>query len=93
MADVQQDLPPSSSRTANRLRLTRRRFLQTLGGAGLLGTGTLGYASLIEIHRLVVERITIPIPGLAARWHGRRLVQLSDFHAGRTTRSNQFALR
>jgi uncharacterized protein len=84
MADVQQELPTRSSRTANRLRLTRRRFLQTLGGAGLLATGTLGYASLIEVHRLVVERITVPIPNLAARWHNRQLVQLSDFHAGRT---------
>jgi uncharacterized protein len=84
MTDVRTETSADKSRTAHRLRLTRRRFLQTLAGAGLLGTGALAYASLIEVHRLVIEQITIPIPNLAAARHNTRLVQLSDFHAGRT---------
>ena len=72
---------------ANRRGLTRRTFLRALAGVGLLGAGTLGYASLIEVHRLVIERITVPIPGLAERRHNCRIVQLSDLHAGRVALS------
>jgi uncharacterized protein len=82
------DHPRETPKPAIRRRFTRRNLLKALGGLTLLGAGVGAYATLIEVHRLVVERITIPIPGLAARWHGRSLVQLSDFHAGRTALSH-----
>jgi predicted MPP superfamily phosphohydrolase len=37
------------------------------------------------VHQLVTEHVTVPIRNLAARWHGKRIVQLSDLHAGRTS--------
>jgi uncharacterized protein len=74
---------PDNTRSATPRRLTRRTFLRALAGTGILATGTLAYATLIEPRRLVLEHLSIPIPNLAAARHNTRLVQLSDFHAGR----------
>ncbi|MEI8195938.1 MAG: metallophosphoesterase [Phycisphaerae bacterium] len=84
MTIAPQEAPAAKSPPAERPRLTRRRFLQTLVGIGVLGAGTWGYARHIEVYRLVIEQITVPISGLAARRHNCRIVQLSDLHAGNT---------
>ena len=64
---------------------TRRTFLRALGASTLAGVAAYAYGSTIETRRLVVQHVTIPIPGLAARWHNCRLVQLSDLHIGRAS--------
>jgi len=61
---------------------TRRRFLQAVGGATLAGIGTYGYATTIAPHRLKVEHVWVGILGLAPGWEGKRIVVLSDLHAG-----------
>ncbi len=57
--------------------LTRRAFLG-LGGAA--AAGLLLYAGEIGRHELVLERITIRIPGLAEAFAGMRIAQISDIH-------------
>ena len=64
------------------MKLTRRRFLQRLAGAGLAGAGFYGYASQIAPHRLVLEHVRIGVQGLAPEREGCRIVVLSDLHAG-----------
>ncbi|MCL2639618.1 MAG: metallophosphoesterase [Phycisphaerales bacterium] len=64
------------------MKLTRRRFLQVLGGTGLAGAGIYGYASQIAPHRLVLEHVRIGVQGLAAEREGCRIAVLSDLHAG-----------
>src|SRR3954471_7476059 len=66
-------------------RFSRRRFLQLLGGTAFVGGGVYSYGALFEAHRLVVEHVAVTVPGLATRWHGKRVVQLTDFHAGKTS--------
>src|SRR5438477_9650542 len=41
------------------------------------------YGTLFGARVLRRERVTIPVAGLPAGWHGARIVQLSDLHAGR----------
>jgi uncharacterized protein len=41
------------------------------------------YGSLFGARMLRRERVTIPVAGLPEGWHGARIVQLSDLHAGR----------
>ncbi len=60
----------------------------------LAGGATYAYGSTIAVHEVVTEHVTIPIPGLAPRWHNQRIVQLSDLHAGRTSMAHiQHALQ
>src|ERR1043165_7865479 len=65
--------------------ISRRSFFKALGATGAAGLCSYGYGYTVEAHRLVVEQVNVPIPGLAARWHNCRVVQLSDLHAGRTS--------
>ncbi|MGZ6123638.1 MAG: metallophosphoesterase [Myxococcales bacterium] len=41
------------------------------------------YGTLFGSRLLRRERVTIPVAGLSGGWHGVRIVQLSDLHAGR----------
>jgi predicted MPP superfamily phosphohydrolase len=41
------------------------------------------YGALFGARVLRRERVTIPVAGLPQGWHGARIVQLSDLHAGR----------
>jgi len=41
------------------------------------------YGALFGARVLRRERVTIPVAGLPEGWHGARIVQLSDLHAGR----------
>jgi predicted MPP superfamily phosphohydrolase len=72
--------------TPRRRRLiTRRGFLKACGAVVATGAATYGYGYFIGVKALTVEHVTVTVPGLAARWHNRRIVQLSDLHAGRTS--------
>jgi predicted MPP superfamily phosphohydrolase len=64
------------------MRITRRRFLRGLAGMGVAGAGTYGYAREIAVHAVKVERVTVPVAGLPQALEGRRVVVMSDFHAG-----------
>lgn len=63
--------------------MNRRRFLRTaaIGGAGLAGT-LAGWTFGWEPHWLEVVERPLPIANLPAALEGKRLVQLSDLHAG-----------
>src|ERR1700733_8906448 len=65
--------------------LTRRRFLAT-GLAGACGAGL--YTWRVEPHWVEVVERDLPIAGLPSDLHGRRLVQLSDLHVGRSVDSD-----
>src|SRR5512141_2577690 len=41
------------------------------------------YGTLFGVRALRRERVTVPVAGLPSGWHGVRIVQLSDLHAGR----------
>ena len=70
---------PVSNATGWRVRLTRRRFL----AASALVAGGLGtYTWRIEPHWIEIVRRDLPIANLPAALDGRRLVQISDLHAG-----------
>jgi predicted MPP superfamily phosphohydrolase len=61
--------------------LTRRQFLRGLAAAGLLGvSGTVGYASLFEIHDYELTETEIFIRELPAAFENFRIVQVSDVH-------------
>ena len=64
-----------------RLSLARRRFLR-LGALSVVGAPVVaaGYALGIEPARLSLERVRLPIAGLAPALQGLRIVQLSDVH-------------
>ena len=44
------------------------------------GGGAFGYGNQIERHRLVVDYLTIPVPGLGTAWKDFCIVQISDLH-------------
>ena len=69
---------------AGRRLITRRRALKAVAGAALAGAGTLGYATLIEPHWYEVVERSLPLAGLPRAWVGKRIVQISDLHTGRT---------
>ncbi|MEM1099473.1 MAG: metallophosphoesterase [Planctomycetota bacterium] len=62
--------------------MTRRRFLWSSVALGVGAAGAAGYAVGIEPCWERVERRTLKLRGLPSAWSGRRLVQLSDLHAG-----------
>jgi len=66
-------------------RFSRRRLLKMLGGTLLSGGGVYAYGAAVEANRLVVEHVAVTVPGLAKSRQGQRFVQLTDFHAGRTS--------
>lgn len=67
----------------------RRRFLRTLGystlGLGGVGVGGYFYGTRIEIDRLRLEKVSIPIRGLGSALDGFKIAVLSDFHLYPTT--------
>jgi uncharacterized protein len=63
-------------------RITRRRFLASVGGAAALGVGFGTYACGVEPHWVEVVRRDMPLPGLPPALEGRTVVQLSDLHVG-----------
>lgn len=60
--------------------LTRRLFLQLIGGAVLAGAGGFGYARLLEPNWVDVEQVTLRLPGLAESLAGLCIAQISDIH-------------
>jgi uncharacterized protein len=65
--------------------LSRRRFLQLLGGSALGAASLFGYVRAMEPNWLGVERTTLTIPGLPDRLSGLRIAQLSDIHLSKYT--------
>ena len=69
--------------------LSRRRFLRSMGystlGLGGLVVGGYFYGTRIEIDRLRLERVTIPIRGLGSSLDGFKIAVLADFHLYPTT--------
>lgn len=49
----------------------------------LLPFGLALYGSVFGARALRREKVTVPVAGLPPGWHGARIVQLSDLHAGR----------
>ncbi len=68
-------------------RFSRRKFLKACSGFALAGGTTIAYGSTAGVNTLQIEHVTARIPGLAPRWHNRRIVHLSDLHHGRTNLS------
>jgi len=67
-------------------RVRRELFRATamgLAGMSLTGGGLLAYASSVEPKWLDVTRVSLPLPRLDDAYHGYRIVQISDIHAGR----------
>jgi predicted MPP superfamily phosphohydrolase len=66
--------------------MTRRDFLKFTGITALnlflMGSGGLGYSTLVEPGWLAVEQIALELPRLANPFSGFRLVQISDIHIG-----------
>ncbi len=73
--------PPSAPRRL----LTRRRVLRGLAGGTLAGAaGAFGWAMGFEPHWLEVVERTALLAGLPPSLAGKRLVQVSDLHVGRS---------
>ena len=73
--------PPAES-IASRA-LSRRRFLRrALAGATAAAAGTFLYTWRVEPHWVEVVEQSLPIKNLPSSMVGKRLVQLSDLHAG-----------
>lgn len=53
----------------------------SVAGGGVLGIGGVGYARGVEPGWVDVERIEVPLAGLARAFDGYRVVQISDVHA------------
>ena len=67
--------------------MNRRKFLKraALAGVGIGGLGALD-ALVVEPRWTAVERVTVPVPGLAPSLDGLRVVLISDTHCGPWTR-------
>lgn len=75
-AESCQQQPPAKT-------ISRRKFLRrAAGGAAAAATGSLLYAWRIEPHWVETVSQSLPIAGLPSELVGKRLVQLSDIHAG-----------
>ena len=70
------------SKTAHQRRISRRTFLKISGTTLLAGLGiTLSIMWLTnEYEDPVIERVSIPIPGLPPSLEGFRIAQISDIH-------------
>jgi len=66
-------------------RLMLRRLLQGAVGSVALGAGLLGWATCIEPHWFEITERELPIPNLPKSLIGKRLIQVSDFHIGKTS--------
>jgi uncharacterized protein len=64
--------------------MKRRRFFQVAGTGIAFGSSLLCWATCIEPHWVEVTYRSLPLVNLPPSLIGKRLVQLSDFHIGRT---------
>jgi predicted MPP superfamily phosphohydrolase len=64
---------------------SRRSFLRITAGAALAGGATFGYARSVEPAWVDVERVDLPLRGLASRLADRTIALLSDIHIGEYT--------
>ena len=64
-------------------RFNRRFWLRSLAYTAATGAGLLGWTVLIEPRLLSINHLELRLPNLPERWHGRRLVHISDMHIGR----------
>ncbi len=61
--------------------LTRRQFLRRAFWSGAsLGLGASGYVTLIEPHRVQINHIPVPLPGLPRTLDGLTVAHLTDLH-------------
>lgn len=65
--------------------LTRRRFLQVLGGTALSAGGLFGYTRVVEPRWVDVQQVTLTIPHLPTVVAGLRIAQISDIHLSEYT--------
>ena len=65
--------------------LTRRRFMQMLGGTALSAASLLGYTRLLEPNWIDIEEQTLTVPGLPAQAEGTQIAQISDIHLSQYT--------
>jgi len=69
--------------TDPRTKLSRRTFLRrAAGGLTATAAGTFLYTWRVEPHWLEIVRRGLPIQGLPSELAGKRMVQVSDLHAG-----------
>jgi predicted MPP superfamily phosphohydrolase len=81
MAFAMTPTPPSSVTISEPL--TRRRFLRrAASGAALAATGTFLYTWRVEPHWVEVVHQPLPIERLPTEMVGKRVIQVSDLHAG-----------
>jgi predicted MPP superfamily phosphohydrolase len=71
-----------SKHWTHNLRISRRRFLQGVAGAGGLSIATGLYTWRIEPHWLQIVERPLPVADLPPALEGRTLAQLSDLHIG-----------
>lgn len=71
--------------------LSRRRFLQILGGGTLASSGFLGYARWFEPNWFDIDQITLHVPGLPPNLDGLQFAQISDIHLGEYTSPEKVA--
>jgi predicted MPP superfamily phosphohydrolase len=71
-----------NSKTRIRRELFKMAAL-SMAGAGLTGTGLLAYAAGVEPKWVEVKHVTLPLRRLDKEFHGYRIVQISDIHAGK----------
>ncbi len=65
---------------------SRRQFLRAGISAGLVGiAGVVSDAAFIDLHRLIVKRVEVPLTRLPLAFDGLTIAQLSDFHYGAFT--------
>lgn len=62
------------------MKLTRRRLWQLGVPSALAAMGGLGYSTLLEPQRMVVERVPIRLSNLPLALEGFRIAVLTDFH-------------
>jgi hypothetical protein len=80
---TQQQEPVEQTQYSGR---TRRYFLRAMRNGLIAGGGLLAWTGLVEPFWLDVSHQELAIPNLPRSWHGRRLVQISDWHAGKANR-------
>ena len=81
---------PEEYETVKVFDLSRRRFLQVaLTAVSAMPFAISAYGAIAARSRKVVERVNIPIAGLAPQLDGLTIVQLSDIHAGMFMRESQ----
>jgi predicted MPP superfamily phosphohydrolase len=71
------------NRNARIKRELYRSVVMGLAGMSLTGGGLLAYATNVEPKWLEIKEITLPLPRLHDTFHGYRIVQISDVHAGK----------